>query len=126
MPRLSLALLVLALACSMGCATTTAPEQSDFGAHYRVPLQPDPPVLEATSLHLTVSYGACGTNREFVLRYRSRSDTYVDVWLRKDTPDEPCDMLVIERRVFPAPETVRDAAVVILLRPGDSTYPLRP
>ena len=127
MPRLSLALLVLVPASSMGCATTTAPAVPDFGAHYRVELQPDPPLLQAASVAVTVSYGGCGFNRqEFVLRYRSPSDTEVDVWLRKVTPDEPCDMLVTERRVFPAPQQVRDATVVMLLRPDEDAYQLRP
>jgi hypothetical protein len=110
----------------MGCATTTAPAVPDFGAHYRVELQPDPPVLQAASVAVTVSYGACGGNREFVLQYRSPSDTEVDVWLRKVTPDEACDMLVTERRVFAAPQPVRDAMVVMLLRPDEDAYQLRP
>ena len=119
------ALLVTA-AVIMACATTTAPVEPDFGAHYRVALQPDPPVLEAASLAVTVSYGACGSNREFVLRYRSPNDTTVEIWLRKVTPDESCRMLVTERRAFPAPEAVRNAALITLLRPDDDPYQLHP
>jgi hypothetical protein len=110
----------------IGCSTTSAPSQPDFGAHFRVTLQPDPPVLTAASLAVTVSYGACGDNREFLLEYHSRSATEVEVWLRKITPDESCRMLVTERRVFATPESVRAAAVVTFLRPEDNAYQLRP
>ena len=118
--------LLVSAAVLMGCSTTTGPAQPDFGAHYRIALQPDPPVLEAASLAVTVAYGACGANREFVLEHRNRGDTAVDVWLRKVTADEPCDMLVTERRVFPTPELVRAATFVVLLRPEDAAYQLRP
>ena len=118
--------LLVSAAVIIGCATTTAPAQPDLGAHYRVTLQPDPPLLAAASLGVTISYGACGSNREFVLGYRRRSETEVEIWLRKVTPDESCRMLVTERRVFLVPELVRAAAVVTLLRPEDDAYQLRP
>src|SRR5687767_7493917 len=101
-----IAVLIVTGAIGMACTGTTGPEPN-FGAQYRVVLQPDPPILAAGSLSVTVSYGGCGSNREFALRHRISTDTEADIWLQKVTPDESCDMLVTERRVFAIPPPVR-------------------
>lgn len=119
-----IALLLVTGAMTIACHAATGPH--DFGAHYRVVWEPEPPVLEAASFSITVSYGACGSNREFALQHASPRFGEVDVWLRKVSPNEPCDVLVTERRVFFVPQTVRDAAVVTLLAPNDNPYLVRP
>jgi hypothetical protein len=118
--------LIVTGAIGMACAGATGPEQPNFGAQYRVVLEPDPPVLAAGSLSVTVSYGGCGNNREFVLRHRIRTDTEADIWLQKVTPDESCHMLVTERRVFPIPPPVRYVAAVTLLTRDNDPLQLRP
>ena len=121
-----IAVLMITGAIGMACAGTTGPKQPNFGAQYQVVLEPDPPVLAAGSLSITVSYGGCGSNREFVLRYRIRTDTEADVWLEKITPDESCDMLVTERRVFAIPPPVRYVTAVTLLTRDNDPLPLLP
>ena len=121
-----IAVLIVTGAIGMACAGATGPEQPDFGAQYRLVLEPDPPVLAAGSLSVTVSYGGCGGNREFALRHRIRTDTEADIWLQKITPDEPCDMLVTERRVFAIPPAVRYVAAVTLLTRDNDPVQLRP
>lgn len=108
----------------VGCTSATAPS---FGAHYSVLLEPDAPrpQLAAAELAVTVSYGGCRGGHDFVLGHRTRSDT-ADVWLRKVTANEPCDMLVIERRTFALPERVLTAAAVVLLAPDSVEIQLRP
>jgi hypothetical protein len=115
--------LVGAIAVS-ACSTPTSPTP-DFGADYRVLLEPNPPVLATASLEVTVSYGACASNRGFALKYRMQ-DMQAELWLRKDTPDESCDMLVSERRSFSLPPIVGDAQTIILLTPNSDPYQLRP
>ena len=119
---------VLMVTCAIGmaCSEPIAPEQPNFGAQYRVVLEPNPPVLAAGSLSVTVSYGGCGSNREFVLGHRIRTDTEADIWLQKVTPDETCDMLVTERRTFAIPPPVRYATVVKLLTRDSDPLQLRP
>jgi hypothetical protein len=121
-----IAVLLVTGAIIVACAGTTGPEEPDFGARYRVVLEPDPPVLAAGSLSVTVSYGGCGGNREFVLRHRIRTDTEADIWLQKVAPDESCDMLVTERRVFAIPPPVRYVAAVTLLTRDNDPLQLRP
>ena len=117
--------LIVTGAIGMACAGTTGPEQPNFGAQYRVVLEPDPPVLAAGSLSVTVSYGGCGNNRDFVLEHRIRMDA-ADIWLHKITPDESCDMLVTERRTFAIPAPVRYVATVTLLTRDHEPLQLRP
>jgi hypothetical protein len=119
-----IAVLIVTGAIAMACAT--GPEEPNFGAQYRVVLEPDPPVLAAGSLSVTVSYGGCGSNREFALRHRIRTDTAADIWLQKITPDESCDMLVTERRVFPIPPPVRYVVAVQLLTRDNDPLQLLP
>jgi hypothetical protein len=120
-----IAVLIVTGAIGMACAGATGPEPN-FGAQYRVLLEPDPPVLAAGSLSVTVSYGGCGSNREFVVRHRIRTDTEADIWLQKITPDESCDMLVTERRVFAIPPPVRYVAAVTLLTRDNDPLQLLP
>jgi len=121
-----IAMLLVTGASILACAGTSGPKEPDFGAPHSVMLEPDPPVLAAGSLSVTVSYGGCGGNREFVLRYRIRTDTEADIWLQKVTPDESCDMLVTERRVFAIPPPVRYVAAVTLLTRDNDPLLLRP
>ena len=116
-------ILVSICLAAFGCSSTTAPA---FGAHYLLLLEPDPPALVSSSLTVTVSYGGCASGRAFEVGHRARSNGSVEVWLRKTTPDEPCDMLVTEQRTFTVPGAVSNAATVSLLSPNESAYRLRP
>jgi hypothetical protein len=71
---------------------------------------------------VTLEYGGCRTDHEFELRSRATSANSADVWLRKTTPDEPCDMLVIERRTF---LVTTSADAVRLLGPEGAAFILR-
>src|SRR5687767_9853382 len=116
--RLASAALLLVL----GCSDPVAPDPSAFGALYRIQEVPDPPVLNGQNLEVTVEYGGCRGNHEFELRSRLTSPTSVDVWLRKTTPNEPCDMLVIERRSF---QVTSGSGAVRLLGPEGAAFVLR-
>ncbi len=109
---------------ALSCSSPSGP-QADFGSHYRVLLEPNPPVLDSTTLSVTVAYGGCGSDPRFVLRHRIRPGSF-EVWLRKTSREEPCDMLTIERLVFAVPASVRSSAAVTLAMPDDEQYQLRP
>lgn len=119
MKSASIALAALLL---VGCSDPVAPDPAAFGALYRIRETPDPPVLTGQSLEVTVEYGGCRGNHEFELRSRVTSATSVDVWLRKTTPNEPCDMLVTERRSF---QVTASAGAVRLLGPEGAAFILR-
>ena len=116
---------VLAL-LAVGCSSPVAPDPSAYGAHYQIQIAPDPPVLAGQTLTVTLEYGGCGGHHEFELRYRMTSAISADIWLRQVTPDQPCDMLVIERRSFSLAGAVTAAASIRLLGPDDAVFPLRP
>jgi len=116
-PTIALATLVM-----LGCSDPVAPDPAAFGALYRIQETPDPPVLTGQTLDLTLEYGGCRNNHEFELRSRATSPTSVDVWLRKTTPNEPCDMLVIERRSF---QVTSGSGAVRLLGPEGAAFVLR-
>lgn len=122
--KLVLCLLLALLAA--GCSSPVAPDPSAFGAHYQIQAEPNPPLLSAQALRITVEYGGCSGNHEFELRQRSTSATGADLWLRKLTPDQPCDMLVIERRTFMLPAELSTVPSLRLLGPGDVEFELRP
>lgn len=119
MKSASIALAALLL---VGCSDPVAPDPAAFGALYRIREAPDPPVLTGQTLEVTVEYGGCRGNHEFELRSRVTSATSVDVWLRKTTPNEPCDMLVTERRSF---QVTASAGAVRLLGPEGAAFILR-
>jgi hypothetical protein len=117
-------LILIAASMTVACTRTTAPSEP-FGARYRVMFEPDAPILTATTLSATVSYGGCRGNHRFVLRSRIGSGSAA-VWLQKETPDESCDMLVTEPRSFELPASVGAATTVVLLSPDIEPYQLRP
>ena len=106
----------------LGCSDPVAPDPAAFGALYRIQETPDPPVFTGQTMEVTVQYGGCRGNHEFELRSRLTSPTSVDVWLRKTTPNEPCDMLVTERRTF---QVTASAGAVRLLGPEGTAFILR-
>ena len=122
MTRIALA---LSAVCIMtACGSSTAPA-GRFGSDYAILLEPNPPALTAATVSLTVSYGGCRNNHLFTLQ--SRVDGGVaSIWLRKVSPDESCDMLVVERRTFELPAVVQGAASILLLQPDGDPLQLRP
>jgi hypothetical protein len=59
------ALLLVTANVITACAGITHPADPNFGARYDVQLQPDPPLLDATTLSVSVSYGGCRGDHDF-------------------------------------------------------------
>ena len=106
----------------LGCSDPVAPDPDAFGARYLIQSDPDPPVLTGQTLEVTLEYGGCRTNHDFEVRSRATSANSTDIWLRKTSPDEPCDMLVVERRSF---QVTASAGSVRLLGPEGAAFILR-
>ena len=117
-------LILAAGGISGACAGGTQPPEP-FGFDYHVETQPNPPALGGSTVSVTVSYGGCHGNHEFVLRSASQATT-TSVWLQKTTPDHSCDMLVMERRAFTLPQPAQAATTVVLLAPNGTSDQLRP
>lgn len=115
-------LFAVAVLLLLGCSDPVAPDPDAFGARYLIQSEPDPPVLIGQTLEVTLEYGGCRGNHEFEIRSRATSPTSTDVWLRKTSPDEPCDMLVVERRSF---QVTTSAGSVRLLGPNGAAFILR-
>ena len=106
----------------LGCSDPVAPDPDAFGARYLIQSEPDPPVLIGQTLEVTLEYGGCRTHHDFEVRSRATSPNSTDIWLRKTSPDEPCDMLVVERRSF---LVTTSAGSVRLLGPEGAGFILR-
>jgi hypothetical protein len=115
-------LLPVAALLLLGCSDPVAPDPDAFGARYLIQSEPDPPVLSGQTLDVTLEYGGCRANHDFQVRSRATSATSTDIWLRKTSPDEPCDMLVVERRSF---QVTISAGSVRLLGPEGAAFILR-
>ena len=115
-------LLPVAALLLLGCSDPVAPDPDAFGARYLIQSEPDPPVLSGQTLDVTLEYGGCRANHDFQVRSRATSATSTDIWLRKTSPDEPCDMLVVERRNF---QVTTSAGSVRLLGPNGAAFILR-
>ena len=115
-------LVAVAALLLLGCSDPVAPDPDAFGARYLIQSDPDPPVLIGQTLEVTLEYGGCRTNHDFEVRSRATSANSTDVWLRKTSPDEPCDMLVVERRSF---QVNSSAGSVRLLGPNGAAFILR-
>lgn len=112
----------LAAIAILSCSDPVAPDPAAFGALYRIQPAPDPPILTGQTLEVTLEYGGCRGNHEFEIRSRATSPNSADVWLQKTTPNEPCDMLVIERRSF---QVTASSGAVRLLGPEGAAFILR-
>jgi hypothetical protein len=115
---------LFAACVALACGDSTSPG-GRFGSQYRVMLDPDRPALGAANVSITVSYGGCRGNHVFVLRSRLDGGM-ASIWLQKITPDEMCDMLVVERRTFGLPASAFNATSVMLLAPEIDPVQLRP
>jgi hypothetical protein len=121
-PRIPLLVLLLGPACTSPVAP---PDPDAFGADYRILEQPDPPLLSGTVLGVTLQYGGCNAGQLFELEFRRTLPGAVVVWLRKTSPDQPCDALFTERRDFTVPVAVRDADSIRLFGPDGLELELR-
>ncbi|HJR34206.1 MAG TPA: hypothetical protein VJ817_04610 [Gemmatimonadales bacterium] len=106
----------------LSCSDPVAPDPAAFGALYRIQEAPDPPVLTGQTLEVTLEYGGCRNSHDFEVRSRATSANSTDIWLLKTSPDEPCDMLVVERRSF---QVTTSAGSVRLLGPEGAAFILR-
>ena len=111
--KTSVLLLALALAA---CTETLAPNKTGFGAQYQVAAEP-PPSVSGSSLIVTLQYGGCNGGHDFQLITRMH-DLDAEVWLKKRTPDQTCDMLIIEDRAFELAFPVSVAQHLTLFAPN--------
>jgi hypothetical protein len=124
-PRIApcLAALIAVALATTGCDSMPGPTGTEFGAHYRIELEPDPPTLNATALAVTVSHGGCRGGHEFRVQQRLVG-SMLELWVVKVTEDEPCDMLVVQRVTLDAP-AASGALQVVLRGPNIDPYRLR-
>lgn len=113
---------LLASALVTACVDA-GPLTSEFGAHYAIVDSPAPAVRNDT-LVVTVQYGGCSGNHAFDVRSRVLA-AGTELWLFKETPDQPCDMLVIEERRFALSGNPK-LAIPLWIKDSTNQFPLRP
>ncbi|MEQ8523046.1 MAG: hypothetical protein RIB15_00015 [Gracilimonas sp.] len=103
----------------IGCSVNQT-EESVFGASYTISLSERTPFLEENILNISLYYSGCSNDHSFLLKKRA-STSRTEVWLFKETPDQPCDGIVSEVRNFEVPQEILKQKSIIFLTPiGES------
>ncbi|HWP83412.1 MAG TPA: hypothetical protein VNN76_12255 [Bacteroidota bacterium] len=119
------AILLIIVLWLAGCVLESSDDAVEFGASYRLLERTTAPLLTQDSLFVAVSYSGCNGNHIFILRYRAAGFSAAEVWLFKQTGDEPCDRHIEETKRFALPAVIKSSERVTLLGPYDKRIILR-
>lgn len=125
-PKILLMKLICALLPSLlGCITDQGKEPSLFGAYYDLVQTQAMPSVTADSVYVRVAYSGCSGNHLFTLRYRAIASATTELWLFKETSDQPCDAYFEENKTYSLPDEVRRRQKIVLVGPFDKRFTLR-
>lgn len=96
-----------------------------FGYSYSVDYGENTPLIANGMLHVIVSHGGCNPGHSFTLEYERIGSSAYEIWLYKETPDQPCRAYFSYSRSFTLPEVLRNAGRIILLNPVDESMILK-
>lgn len=108
------------------CITDQGKESSQFGAQYNLLQTSSLPSLSNDTLHIRVSYSGCSGNHAFTIRHSIKSSSTTEIWLFKETPDQPCDAYFEEEKTYLLPENIRSQQNIVLVGPYGKRFTLRP
>ncbi|NBB76899.1 MAG: hypothetical protein GVY02_05915 [Bacteroidetes bacterium] len=91
-------------------------EEIEFGASYRLIQDEELPQLFDRILTVRVGYSGCEGAHEFTLRSRINGADG-EMWLFKETRDQPCDAFFNEVLSFQVPNDVFTSQNVVLITP---------
>ena len=76
------------------------------------------------SLTISISYSGCSSAHSFTLKNRLSSST-AEIWLFKETKDEPCDGIIQEVRTFQLPQEISTSKSIVLITPVEENIVLK-
>ncbi|MEQ9310651.1 MAG: hypothetical protein RLN90_14435 [Balneolaceae bacterium] len=103
----------------IGCSINQSNE-SKFGASYTINLNEQSPLLEADSLTISLSYSGCNDAHSFLL-LKNISSSNSEIWLFKETADQPCDGIIQEVRRFELTEEILTSKKIVFITPMDES-----
>ena len=109
--------------CSENQAVNST-EKIEFGAGYSLVSNAKTPFIQNNSLVATVTYSGCNDRQIFQLMGRNTGNT-AELWLFKETPDQPCDAYFREERIFTIPVNFLMADSMVLITPDLERIVLR-
>tara|TARA_B100000508_G_C11209566_1_gene156983 strand:+ start:40 stop:402 length:363 start_codon:yes stop_codon:yes gene_type:complete len=107
----------------IGCSINQSIEPT-FGASYTINLNEQSPLIQSDSLIVSLSYSGCSDLHSFILQKHISSSTS-EIWLFKETADQPCDGIVQEERSFEITEEIRTSKSIVFVTPKEETVILK-
>jgi hypothetical protein len=110
---------ILIILILIGCSDDPAGndlEEIEFGASYQLVQDGELPQLFGRTLTVRVNYSGCEGGHEFTLRSRINGADG-EMWLFKETQDQPCDAFFNEVLSFQVPNEVFTSQNVVLISP---------
>lgn len=89
-----------------------------FGYNYRIIDSEDFPTFKNDSLVVEITYSGCNSGHDYSLEYKRIGSTF-ELWLFKETPDEPCRAIIRDIQSFKIPKRVTESLHIFLLNPVD-------
>jgi len=117
-------LLLLLLLPIIGCLNGPRGDEFDFGSSYALSQTTELPGISNDSLNVQVAYSGCNGDHLFELKSRIDDSFVAELWLFKQTPDQPCDAYFVENRAFPLSKKAIHSSKIVLFGPGDKRITL--
>lgn len=103
----------------IGCSINQSSEP-EFGASYTINLNEQSPLIQSDSLIVSLYYSGCSDAHSFILQKNISSSTS-EIWLFKETEDQPCDGIVQEVRSFEVAEEILTSKSIVFVTPMEET-----
>ncbi len=107
----------------IGCSINQSNEPR-FGASYTINLNEQSPSSRSDSLIVSLVYSGCSDAHSFKLQKNISSSTS-EIWLFKETADQPCDGIIQEERGFEIAEEIRTSKSIVFVTPTEETVILK-
>ncbi|MCC5942228.1 MAG: hypothetical protein JJU37_11865 [Balneolaceae bacterium] len=110
MKKINILLLSL-LFLLLGCGTSSDPIDVDYGSDYLIIVTQDRPSVVGNTLRVVVFYNGCEPNHEFEVNTLEGDNNEYEVWLRKITPNQDCELSFEESREFELPAETNQSRI---------------
>lgn len=114
---------ILLVTLLIGCSVNESVE-TEFGASYSINLNESSPQIEVDMLTISISYSGCSSEHSFILKNRLLAST-AEIWLFKETKDQPCDGIIQEVRTFQLPQEISTSKSIVLITPIEEAIVLK-
>ncbi|MEX2603783.1 MAG: hypothetical protein WD361_06255 [Gracilimonas sp.] len=111
----------------IGCSENQSVNLSDeieFGARYSIVMTSALPTINNGTLVSKISYSGCNDSHEFELKNQT-ANSIAELWLFKQTEDQPCDAYFEEEKTYNLSESILSAENIVLITPSEDRITLK-